>query len=471
MKKVLNILTASAMALAFVGCSNVFVDNNTASDSAYDYTAAYVDQNTNTYTNGTAMTVSGPVVTRTSNATTTFMTLDFTFDMAVNPETATAISLYALSDAADDKTPYTETAMAPEYKVVDNHVYLNFSYVTKDFKGGKYYIDSTKLASVNGVKLNSDNDRFFGEAGDDDIFDYFGATAKGRRKNRPQTLSGVFSSATQKDANTCEMTLNLATADDMTAVFASRVKLQKYDLASKAWVDFQFTTTNKTISKEAGFESSQITFEWALPKEDTITRAILTDIQGIATTTLYDGYAKRWTLNNAETASELAAASIEPYSADKRKTIAAANMNIKLYKYDNVIKAVQIDYSAPTYGTDELSKIKFVDAGFNTVAINLADAEVINKKYDNDGKDNKIGTTTETYVPSATYLLKTPVYVKTTVSAYADPTMTFVETDIAGKKLTKIAGYDLSSAETRVNPVVNAWRTLNCTTTSTPINY
>lgn len=469
MKKVLNILTASAMALAFVGCSNVFVDNNTASDSAYDYTAAYVDQNTNTYTNGTAMTVSGPVVTRTSNDTTTFMTLDFTFNMAVNPETATAISLYALSDAADDKTPYTETAMAPEYKVVDNHVYLNFSYVTKDFKGGKYYIDSTKLASVNGVKLNSDGDRFFGEAGDDDIFYYFGATAKGREKNGPQTLSGVFSDVTKK-ANTCEMTLNLATADDMTAVFASRVKLQKYDLASKAWVDFQFTTTNKTISKEAGSESSQITFTWDLPYEDTITRAILTDIQGIATTTLYDGYAKRWTLDNAVTASELDAARIWTYSAEKRKTIAAANMNITLYKYDNVIKAVQIDYTGATYGAD-LSKIKFVDEGFNTVAINLADAEVINKKYDNDGKDNKIGTTTETYVPSATYLLKTPVYVKTAVSAYADPTMTFVELDNTGKKVTKIAGYNLSSAETRVNPVVNAWRTLNCTTTTNPINY
>ena len=68
-------------------------------------------------------------------------------------------------------------------------------------------------------------------------------------------------------------------------------------------------------------------------------------------------------------------------------------------------------------------------------------------------------------------MLKTPVYVETAVSAYADPTMTFVETDNADKKVTKIAGYNLNSAETRVNPVVNAWRTLSCTTTSNPINY
>jgi len=471
MKKILNFFIAVAVLFAVTGCTNALVEKTDVENNTYDVAGDLKDN----VTKGSSfaplsLSTNSLVRTVTNSDGITTLTTAFEFDAAIDESTVDGIKFFALDDAATDDDPYIETPIALTTKVIGNVVYITFSYDSATLKGLKVVIDSTRLASVNGQKLNEDGDAIQGEAGDDDYVEYqdFKLTT-GREKKGPQTLYKSQNFSVNAD-NMWEDKYVLDTLDNLKEMFDARIKMQAYDDNAKAWKDVAITTKweEDTVNKQ-----SKYTLVYNEPAEDVIMRTLLLDVQNIKTTTKYDGYEKRWTLDNETTSEELDSPGVWNPATHNYATVSDLQITAystcgsgDTYQYINTI---QFQMGTDLYGAD-LSKLHFVDSNQNEYSI--GEYDVVKKSYSAGYEPtDPAGNVYDEYI---TYVLKTPICINETgvsLYAYCEPDMSFTYFDGINPDV-KVAGY--TSVKARLNPVTKGWKMITITINQngiSPINY
>jgi len=454
MKKI-NLFAISAAALLLAGCSNAFVDSNSAAEKAENVNAIVQEnrKDGNTNAKNSAFKVSStPSVSVATEGDNKVATVTITFNQDVKKDTVSAITVAAITDAAAD-TAVTETALTPnDVKVVDEKVSFTVKYAaTATYAGLKIAIDSNVLTSTAGLKLNQDGDITAGEAADDNYLYYYGSfTGKTKKyadkelKISDATLSQV---ALTKGAVVVDITLN--TKEDLSAALKGELKIEKYDTAAKTWNAIAYAGTYVAVGNTSTYKFA------AQAGEGTIVRAYFANVQNIKTTTEKDDFGNvyKYTKDCSIVGELIGTTTVGDYATYKAEDYAdLTGIALKaIIDSNNMLQQIVVTYSNNVTKAD-VDKFAFYDVGMNK--INIAELNATNYTVNNKGyKSTTIEGNKVEYYTTVIYTAKTPVYVgeifNNTVKAYAAEDMK-VTSIATGKVVTKSVGLNNSNDNSKL---------------------
>jgi len=226
-----------------------------------------------------------------------------------------ALTIYQLSNAADATKPYVRSRSIP-FTIQDvrgDKAYLLFDLPETVSNRIEFYVDATKLTGSNGVtKLNLDDDRIQGEAGDDDFVKFLSVTnvsasgdkvkelTKGVERKPRQNLLSTFDTIAfsalgfaENDARFDTFTIQrtYSTGDpeandktDYKKIFDSVLIIEKFDFSTGKW-----TTVPKTVSTFnrvlllGNITEEVYEYKFAKQPEGTVLRARTEKLQEIKT--------------------------------------------------------------------------------------------------------------------------------------------------------------------------------------------
>lgn len=244
-----------------------------------------------------------------------------------------ALSIYQLSNAEDDTKPIKRGDSIP-FTIQDvrgDKAYLLFDLPETVSNRIEFYVDATKLTGLNGTtKLNLDNDRIQGEAGDDDFVKFLSVTdvsasgdkvkelTTGVPRNPRQNLLSTFDTIAfgalgfaENDARFDEFTIQrtyLETSPikndktDYKKIFDSVLIIEKFDFSTGKW-----TTVPKTVSTfnrvppHLGNITEVYVYKFAKQPEGTVLRARTEKLQEIKTEEPIAGFIMKASFDADET--------------------------------------------------------------------------------------------------------------------------------------------------------------------------
>lgn len=456
MKKILNAITAVAAVMALAGCSTALVEKNDADVGiTKDYVEStlkttHTDSDDSGSLNRVALSLtSGPTVV-TNNTTAkvtsaTSVTYKFQFSLDLADSAASAVKIVTLSGSSLTAL-YTETPMAVTPTVLDDAIYVTVD--PTSYSLAAVTIDPTTFVAKNGQKLDLDNDGVQGEAKDDFYISYFPTGTKTETTSilgllrEPRNAISI-SKPTSTDNKV--WTVTATSGDDLG--LKDKYVLQYFDKTSKTWTAQSVTGVYKQDVKDEPATIGASTYTWTLSSaipEGTIYRWVLTGVKDIASTTEYRGFTRKATFSakaDNVTSTTPAYVAYGSYADSKYYASYASNQNflkvvptidangyltdftVNLNAYTQILPAGTTVTTTPVFkGVNKVTDyLVWKTSGYK-------DITVANWKDDtNYGADNKanLGTDNE-YVGVYKYVLKTPVYVGTTVNVYAKPDLSAV---------------------------------------------
>lgn len=380
----LGIAALMASVLTYTGCVNNLTDDVDADASvsaahvargrALDVSSVSFDGSTTSFVKGSGryvtVTFNAPVDKDSANSAIHFKKFtgttkdpdDYT-DTSYSDRLEKAVAASTYSDADIAKTViYSDDANSVTYKLdltsVDRLLVL---------------IDANTVKSTAGAQLDKDNDKIFGEAEDDDYFEYFETSST----ESSSFYSEVFDEIKQVELSGNQFgyfSLNLTDSrvvftssyeksetGDLTSVLGN-VKVQYFNTSSKKWTDLTTTwsfpahTYSTLVDNTNTYYGSftKVSSDYAVEY-----RVVTEDVQKLVTTNTVRGYKRRADLNGKKSFKEIASSTVSSANfkiADNLLTVSSGVVESidygKGYKINSLSIVHDSSYDEATYSTD-----------------------------------------------------------------------------------------------------------------------